>query len=102
MEPVVYDFAINERGTWADLLTGAQALLPQNYYALVVPQLLRLDLRTLPPLRRAELDKFAAASRTEPDLRGVVQNVFDRLLPQIETGSRRRPKPRRTAGTKWV
>ncbi len=26
MEPVVYDFAINERGTWADLLTGADAL----------------------------------------------------------------------------
>ena len=82
MEPVVYDFAINERGTWADLLTGAQAMLPQNYYALVVPQLLRLGLRTLPPLRRAELDRFAAASRSQPDLRGVVQNVFDRLLPK--------------------
>src|SRR5205807_3438932 len=35
MEPVVYDFAINERGTWADLLTGDEALLPQNYYALI-------------------------------------------------------------------
>jgi len=41
MEPVVYDFAINEKGTWADLLTGEKALLPQNYYALIVPQLLR-------------------------------------------------------------
>ena len=28
MEPVVYDFAINERGTWAELLTGDDALLP--------------------------------------------------------------------------
>ena len=82
MEPVVYDFAINERGTWADLLTGEKALLPQNYYALVVPQLLRCELRALPPLRRAELDKFAAASRTSTDLRGAVQNVFDRLLPK--------------------
>ncbi|MDB6021702.1 MAG: ugp, partial [Pedosphaera sp.] len=82
MEPVVYDFAINERGTWADLLTGAEALLPQNYYALIVPQLLRSDLRALPPLRRAELDKFAAASRNQPALRGVVQTVFDRLLPR--------------------
>ena len=82
MEPVVYDFAINERGTWADLLTGAQAMLPQNYYALVVPQLLRADLRSLPPLRRAELDKFAAASRKQTALGGVVQNIFDRLLPR--------------------
>ena len=48
MEPVVYDFAINERGTWADLLTGGDSLLPPHYYALVVPQLLKLDLQTLP------------------------------------------------------
>jgi hypothetical protein len=90
MEPVVYDFAINERGTWADLLTGDEALLPQNYYALVVPQLLRMDLRNLPPLRRAELDKFTAASRKNPALGGVAQNIFDRLLPrsrkETETG----------------
>ena len=28
MEPVVYDFAINERGTCADLLAGERALMP--------------------------------------------------------------------------
>ena len=84
MEPVVYDFAINERGTWADLLTGGESLLPPHYYALVVPQLLKLDLQTLPPLRRAELDKFAAASRNKPELSGVVQDIFDRLLPQLK------------------
>ena len=84
MEPVVYDFAINEKGTWADLLTGDDSLLPPHYYALVVPQLLKLDLQTLPPLRRAELDKFAAASRNKPELGGVVQDVFDRLLPQLK------------------
>jgi len=87
MEPVVYDFAINERGTWADLLGGENALLPQGYYALIVPQLLRADLRTLPPLRRAELDKFAAASQVKSELRGVVQNVFDRLLPRLKQES---------------
>ena len=37
MEPVVYDFAINERGTWAELLTGDQALMPPGYYAQTVP-----------------------------------------------------------------
>ncbi|HRE29857.1 MAG TPA: hypothetical protein PK954_24660, partial [Anaerolineales bacterium] len=37
MEPVVYDFAINTRGTWGELLSGATALLPVGYYALTAP-----------------------------------------------------------------
>ncbi len=42
MDPVVYDFAINEHGTWADLLTGDDALMPSGYYRYIVPQLLRI------------------------------------------------------------
>ena len=84
MEPVVYDFAINERGTWADLLHGHSALLPQDYYALIMPPLLRQDARALPPLRRTELDKFGAACRARPELRGMVQTLFDRLLPRLK------------------
>jgi len=87
MEPVVYDFAINERGTWADLLSGSDALLPPPYYAMVVPQLLKLDLRSLPLLRRAELDKFATASHSKPELAKVVRDVFDRLLPRLSRES---------------
>src|SRR5207247_5636566 len=82
MEPVVYDFAINENGTMADLLVDADALMPQGYYALTVPTLLRQELRALSPLRRAELDKFGAACRTRPELRGIVQTRFDALLPR--------------------
>ena len=43
MEPVVFDYAINERGTWADLLAADAALMPAGYYALTVPKLLRTD-----------------------------------------------------------
>jgi len=85
MEPVVYDFAINEKGTWADLLHGKSALLPPGYYALIMPPLLRQDARSLPPLHRAEMDKFAAACRSKPELRGMVQTLFDRLLPRLKT-----------------
>jgi hypothetical protein len=49
MEPVVYDFAINERGTWAELLTGDHALMPAGYYTLIAPGLLRHEQRTLSP-----------------------------------------------------
>src|SRR2546430_6715716 len=82
MEPVVYDFAINENGTFADLLADADALMPQGYYALTVPTLLRQELRALSPLRRAELHKFGAACRTRPQLPGIVPLPYDALLPR--------------------
>jgi hypothetical protein len=86
MEPVVYDFAVNRRGTWADLLSGDAALLPPGYYAQTVPGLLRRELRELPPGRRAELGHFATACRQRPELAGMVESLFDRLLPQAEEG----------------
>ncbi len=82
MEPVVYDFAINERGTVAELLSDDQALMPPGYYAQTVPALLRFEQRRLSPFRRAELDRFGAACRNDPKLAGMVQTLFDRLLPR--------------------
>lgn len=82
MQPVVYDFAINERGTFADLLAGKNGLMPADYYTLILPAVLRADRRTLSPLRRAELDKFGTACRTRPELRGMVQTLFDVVLPR--------------------
>jgi hypothetical protein len=84
MDPVVYDFAINETGTSAEFLQDENSLLPAGYYALIVPDLLRRDVRQLSPLRRAELDKFGTACRLKPELRGMVQTLFDRLLPPVE------------------
>ncbi len=82
MEPVVYDFAINEAGSFADLLHGSDALMPPGYYALSVPGFLRAGQRELSPFRRAELDRFGVACRTSPELSGMVQTIFDQLLPQ--------------------
>ncbi|MFO7169897.1 MAG: UTP--glucose-1-phosphate uridylyltransferase [Chloroflexota bacterium] len=88
MEPVVYDFAINELGTCAALLEGDSALLPPGYYAQTVPALLRQDPRSLGATRRAELDRFAAACRTRPELADMVQTLFDRLLPRASRDER--------------
>jgi len=81
MEPVVYDFSINENGTVAELLVGEDALLPPGYYTDAVPNLLRKETRELTPFRRAELDQFGKAVRQKPILSGMVQTLFDRLLP---------------------
>ena len=83
MEPVVYDFAINARGTWADLLTGDRALMPAGYYSQIVPNLLKAD--HLATSRRSELDKFGAACRTQPELAGMVNTLFDRLFPHTKS-----------------
>lgn len=84
MEPVVYDFAINRCGTWADLLTGPAALMPPGYYTLAVPELLRRDPAKLSAGRRLELDRFGAACRTQPELAGMVPTLFDRLMPRAD------------------
>ena len=84
MEPVVYDFAINEQGTYADLYQGDDALMPPGYYTLFIPGLLRKETRQLSSARRAELDRFGQACRSEPQLAGMVQSLFDRLLPRAE------------------
>jgi hypothetical protein len=55
--------------------------MPPGYYALTVPDLVRLDRRQLLPARRAELNLFAAACRVQPELSDMVQTLFDRLLP---------------------
>ena len=97
MEPVVYDFAINERGTWAELLGGeagekaadpisppALPLMPPGYYAMIVPDLLRRERWQLPPARRADLDRFGGACRTQPEFASMVPTLFDRLLPRAQ------------------
>ena len=86
MDPVVYDFAINERGTASRLLSGGAALLPADYYTLAVPPLLRADSRLLSPGRRAELDRFSAACHSVPEFSGMVQRLFEHMLPRRQAG----------------
>ncbi|MGL6097297.1 MAG: UTP--glucose-1-phosphate uridylyltransferase, partial [Fimbriiglobus sp.] len=81
MEPVVYDFAVNPHGTFADLLTGDAALMPRGYYAMLVPKWLRENPRDVPASRRRELDRVGHAARAGTDLGGLVEVLFDRMLP---------------------
>ena len=87
MDPVVYEFTVNEHGSLGELLEGAKALHPQNYYSLTVPQLLRKDPRSLALYERRELEHFSTASRTDPALKGMLQNIIDRILPDGEIRS---------------
>jgi len=81
MEPVVYDFAINEQGTQAALFCRDDALMPPGYYTQQVPPLVRTEMPRLSPVRRAELERFTAACRNRPEYAGMIQTLFDHLLP---------------------
>jgi len=92
MEPVVYNFAINEQGTQAELYSGGDALMPPGYYTEQVPALLRSSIPRLSPVRRAELERFTAACRSKADYAGMIQTLFDHMLPagqDAETGRTR-------------
>jgi len=84
MDPVVYEFSVNEHGSLAELLVGERALHPSTYYSLTVPPLLRKEPRTLSSYDRTELEHFSSAARTDPALSGVLQNIIDRILPEGE------------------
>jgi hypothetical protein len=81
MDPVVYDFAINEHGSVAALLAGADALLPAGFYQQAVPRCLRQEARNLTPRERTDLQQFTQAARHEPEFAAVLPSLLDRLLP---------------------
>ena len=60
MDPVVYDFQINPKGTQARLRRGEASLMPAPYYGLQIPGMVRQRPEDIPYLRRVELDFFTS------------------------------------------
>ena len=91
MDPVVYEFAINEEGSVAVRFAGADALLPPAYYQLALPALLRREVRALSVRERGDLQQFARAGRTRPEFGAALPGLLDRMLPSAESGGRSGP-----------
>ncbi len=89
MEPVVYNWSINEKGTWSTLHTGGEALMPEQYYAIHVSELVRKDPSSIAYLRRAEIDFFTTHCEQNnlayPLLRTIVSNLFNVSDPTSQT-----------------
>jgi hypothetical protein len=84
MDPVVYDFTINERGTFCQLQTGEEALLPIGYYAIRIPSVIKQDMHNLPLSQRIELEQLGIACRKRAEYTDFVSILFDRMIPQAE------------------
>lgn len=86
MKPVVYDFSINERGTFAELCAGEDATLPDGYYNLMLPAILRKDQRLLSSAERSDLERFSFRCHGVPGALDRAKGFLDRLLPQTDSG----------------
>ena len=84
MDPVVYDFKINDEGSFATLFRGDDAVMPDRYYALVMPGLLRTPLRDLPESRRKEMTQIARRFESEEGSE-TAKMLVGCLLPQAES-----------------
>ncbi|MEZ6129230.1 MAG: UTP--glucose-1-phosphate uridylyltransferase [Planctomycetaceae bacterium] len=83
MDPVVYDFAINDNGTFAELRTDGR--MPQGYRALTMPDLLKRTFSTLSPMTRRELERAGDECRSGTDASTLAMSLINRILPGSPT-----------------
>ncbi|MFO0955963.1 MAG: UTP--glucose-1-phosphate uridylyltransferase [Isosphaeraceae bacterium] len=81
MEPVVYDFAINPRGTWAALRSGADALMPPRYYGLQVSRMIADGPGAASDERKADLDHFASRCDDPGEVHRLLRTMVNALFP---------------------
>lgn len=79
IEPVVYDFEINDKGTFAELRTDGD--MPKGYHALMVPDWLRRGLPQLSPMVRKELERVGNACRSGDGGDRLSSELIQRILP---------------------
>lgn len=87
MDPVVYDFRINDHGSWAELRTGDQSMMPERYYQLMLPSLLRTPLRDLSPNQRAELQSISRRCADGQIAASTSSRLLQSVLPHDELDS---------------
>jgi len=86
MDPLVYDSQMNGRGSVATLDSGENAMMPARYYALHVPEMLRLGPGDIPYQRRADLDHFIAHCSEQQELLRVLGTMVNNLFPAPPEG----------------
>ena len=85
MDPVVYDFSINDRGSWSELLDGSddqlKTQMPGKYYEIATPNWLRASSDQLSEQTKIELGQLGRLLHEEgaPNL---AQQLIGRILPK--------------------
>lgn len=85
MDPVVYDFEINDDGTTAELQTAGQ--MPDGYRSLIIPDLLKQNISELTPVRQRELEQAGDECRNADAASDLSTKLINRILPGSVGGS---------------
>ena len=80
MDPVIYDFQINDRGTHAEIKQDNPSPMSDRYYALRLPSLLRQPIRELSKDQQRELGHIGSRCRNSSDPLSMV--LLDRIMPE--------------------
>ena len=89
MEPVVYNFEINDRGTWATVHRDKVTTMPKEYYAIMVPRWLKQPTHELTRSTRLEIEQIGTSLR-ENNAQDDFRPVIESLLPTGAVRSRDR------------
>ena len=81
MEPVVYDFRINPHGSFAELKSGNDAMMPARYYTLQVPRMIAEGTAAVNAQRKTDVDHFANHGRDQSELLRVFRTMINNLFP---------------------
>ena len=87
MEPVVYDFAINANGSFAEIQTGDLAMMPPRYYTLQVPRMIAEGTAALNSSRKSDIDHFANHCGETGELLRVFRTMINNLFPVTRAAS---------------
>jgi UDP-N-acetylglucosamine pyrophosphorylase/galactokinase/mevalonate kinase-like predicted kinase len=79
MDPVVYEFEINDRGSWSQVLQATQAKMPESYYSILAPRLIRGNIKDLSEQSKRDLSRLNQACKEDPDR---ARRLMERILPQ--------------------
>jgi hypothetical protein len=90
MDPVVYDFRINENGTFATLISDEKALLPAKYYTLLLPRLLKKELSELSACKRSELQALSKSQKMKGSYNLFVSGLFERMIPDSKADGQKK------------
>jgi hypothetical protein len=83
MDPVVYDFTINEAGSTGTLAPAGEAPFPLGFYRQVIPTTLRQPSTELTRREHLDLANFTRRSQQDPDFREALPELLGQMLPSL-------------------
>jgi UDP-N-acetylglucosamine pyrophosphorylase len=89
IDPVVYNFKINEYGTQAVLLSNNDALMGNKYYKLQIPNIIEKNTPSVSSLRKIEFDLYISQSNRHKNdselLKTITGTLFHKNHSTIKT-----------------